>query len=259
MGAQRQLPLRERVRHAATADLNADEMREIASDPHHDVRGELAARENLPEDVINSLANDKSAAVRGLIARHARASHELVARLSQDKSPLVQWEVVWAIADRPDLAATVLPVAKQHVLLVLADRFASMDEVIQQALGRHVDPEVRCKVAEQAEDIPLLASLASDTEPRVRRAVAANPHISRDLQLQLASDPHRMVRAGVADNWALDPDVALVLTSDRSKDVRLVLATRLHSYAHVQARLRDDPDGMVRHHATELGYAPRPE
>lgn len=259
MSARRRPPLRDRVHHAATADLSADEMREIATDPHHDVRGELAAREGLPEDVISALADDKSASVRGLIARHPHASTELVARLSHDKNPSVRWEVAWAIADRPELAATVLPAAHQDVPIMLADRFGSMDEVIQQALGRHVDPEVRSKVAELADDVPLLGVLADDTEPRVRRGVAANPRTPKDLQLKLAGDSQRMVRLGLAANWALDPDVAMALTSDRSKDVRLALATRLHSFALVQARLQDDPDEMVRHHARELRYAPEPE
>ncbi len=91
-----------------------------------------------------------------------------------------------------------------------------------------------------------LRVLATNTNPKIREAVASSYHTPEDLFEQLARDDEESVRACVARNTATPCDVLRELAHDDSPTVRGWVAVNYFVPADVMTELADDEDAVVR-------------
>jgi len=92
----------------------------------------------------------------------------------------------------------------------------------------------------------VLARLAGDSSPNVRRVVGARPETAVKALQRLATDPDRATREAVAGNTSTPPDTLISLLSDRDFDVRYAATTNPAADLRVQRAMCASPVSDVR-------------
>jgi hypothetical protein len=183
----------------------------LASDRATDVR-QLVARYATTPQILERLARDRSRDVRFTIARNPHTAVATLERLSSDSERIVRQ----AVARNPITpAATLVRLAEDahpKVRAMIARRFG-------QTPPREQEPETTAtplkhslphapavaqteeqRAAASATSPDELRVLAEDANPKVRAAVARNPHTPPDLLAWLADDESPLVHRGVAEH-----------------------------------------------------------
>ena len=110
----------------------------------------------------------------------------------------------------------------------------------EEAAALHPSPEVT------ESKIRRLRLLATDTNPKIREAVASSYNTPVDLFETLAKDPDEGVRGCVAKNEATPCDILRALADDRSETVRGWVAVNYFVPADVMEKLATDRSRTVR-------------
>jgi hypothetical protein len=98
---------------------------------------------------------------------------------------------------------------------------------------------------------PILACLAVDDSPTIRKRVAENARSPADVLDLLASDSAPAVRVAVARNSATPPYLLRKLSIDESADVRLAIAANPDMPDAILLSLFLDPDPFVAERASK--------
>jgi hypothetical protein len=103
--------------------------------------------------------------------------------------------------------------------------------------------------------------LSKNSDVRVRRRVAENPHSPYFLLMLLLQDESPEVRLGLADNPGATPYILGRLVHDRSVDVRYGLAENPHFPLELLNQLSHDDNPYVAYRAkstlSQIGYWPQ--
>ena len=95
--------------------------------------------------------------------------------------------------------------------------------------------------AQRSEDIFRLATLARDSNPKIREKVAGNINTPEDVLEKLAFDPYVSVRKEVAKNRNTTPLVLDKLASDSYVEIRETVAANSHTRPSTLEKLMHDP------------------
>jgi hypothetical protein len=97
----------------------------------------------------------------------------------------------------------------------------------------------------------VIAALATDEDPLIRRRCAENSHCAAEVLAHLADDPEAQVRAAVAHNKNTPLFVLRKLTSDQSPIVRFGIAANPEMPDAILLSLFMDPDPNVAERASK--------
>lgn len=125
--------------------------------------------------------------------------HRFAAWLAAQADPVLRAQVV-ALAWTPaQVRAAATDPSPQVRLAVLAHDLLS--PALHARLLGDPDGRVRAQAVTQASDPDQVAAAATDSDPRVRLAVARHSQIPAEVLPDLVADPDPEVRAAVADRW----------------------------------------------------------
>lgn len=153
----------DRDRWTAQANDSKDFLRRLAASEHASTRAAVARVTGAPEDLLLLLAEDPEESVRDAVCASLGKHNEFF----EDK--LIWWYV------RENLDAA--------------------------ALSQSTNAKVRALAAERL-DTDAVSPLATDPEPAVRAAVAANPKVPYDCLVSLVDDPDTQVRRAAEQHVA---------------------------------------------------------
>ncbi|MER7734754.1 hypothetical protein ABTX80_28055 [Streptomyces erythrochromogenes] len=214
--------LRALAAHPATSP---ERLAELAAHPEESVRRVVAVHRATPKPAVKALARDESTAVRRALAGREKLPRKVAGALVADSSGEVRLALVRRVGARPE-----------HLRALAADPDARVRRVVA-ALGHagdadltDPDPTVRRTAVRKRsapELIPLLDALAQDPDTRVRELVAQQYRNHTPAVLaRLASDAEPCVRAAAAANpftpvrqlteLAQDPDLAVLVAVSRN-------------------------------------------
>ncbi|GAA2640076.1 hypothetical protein [Paractinoplanes durhamensis] len=284
----------------------------LADSPHPDVRIELARATFVPDEVLVRLAGDPIRQVRwqviwrptevaGVPEGRSYVPAEAYAVLARDDDEVTQLELLGSeeapvhvkrevgrrnakLRDRVLLAFGEEGEARaayerlltagndeQRRRALESDRFRPPAEQVPRLLA---DEPHRLPAIERIPlDDELARALVADDDPKVRRAVAVNPDLSRELMEILAADPDRYVRKALTErpyvpfdlleqiDYEPEPEAYRVAWLwDRQHDMALVAEyswSRNRSYRQTVAQVRGLPREIVERLARDEDYKVR--
>jgi hypothetical protein len=215
-----------RVRRCAAERLVSDPyvMTLAAADPHNEVRQVAAASRATSPEVLAAMVCDRSRVVREHVARNRNTPPHTLEQLSRDPAYEVRQVAASWVQSPTSLTS----------------------------LSRDRNWQVRLQLA-QRDDLPAPTSttLAVDTMPQIRAAVAARPAPDAVYEM-LMNDADEAVVRTLAANRRIPPQVTLALAAHDQTSVRRRVGRHTTTIAAL-AILADDPDVTVR-----LGVAMNP-
>ncbi len=209
----------------------------------------LAGNARTPPEILESIAAASDLAsdwvVASGLAGNPGTPLPVLAELADHRNPNVRWRLAGNPAIDAGLMERLREDPDRSVRVRLTQNEAVGYELLQ-AIGEDPDEDVReyarrgiARVArDPATPRDLLARLAADPDPAVRREACLSPALDRPLMERLAADPEANVRYYLAANPALAVDLLERLARDDSASVRAVAAARLEERA---APGRPDP------------------
>ncbi|WP_060180848.1 hypothetical protein [Streptomyces sp. IMTB 1903] len=191
-------------------------IRTLARDGSTAVRRALAGREKLPRKVAGALVTDASGEVRLALVRRVDARPEHLRALAADPDARVR-RVVAALGHAGDADLTDPDPGVRRT--AVHKRSAPELIALLDALAQDPDTRIRELVAQQYRNHTpaVLARLASDAEPCVRAAAAANPFTPVRQLTELAADPDLTVLAAVSENMTAPPETLARLVDTMSR------------------------------------------
>ena len=226
----------------------------------------VTANPNTPTDVLEMLArrwaNDPQMLMN--IVRSPNVTSELLQWI-YDRGPTDG--VLACLACNPKTPVNILrELSHSDDSYILAHCAANPNtpgrEKLQHKLYMSDDKFVRKDLASSSVDTELLASLATDSSPIVRRAVAGHLASSVDILAKLVSDQDDGVREILVQHPNITPELLVKLSEDSSSNVRKRVTWSKKTPVEVLEKLAEDPDEEVRRDAQEglnelhYGYQP---
>ncbi|MFE6906652.1 variant leucine-rich repeat-containing protein [Streptomyces erythrochromogenes] len=220
--------LRALAAHPATS---AERLAELAAHPEESVRQVVAVHRATPKAAVKALARDGSTAVRRALAGREKLPRKVAGSLVADSSGEVRLALVRRVGARPEHLRALAADPDARIRRVVAalghagdadltdpdpavrrtavhKRSAPELVPVLDALAHDPDARVRELVAQQYRNRTpaVLARLASDAEPCVRAATAANPFTPVRQLTELADDPDLAVLVAVSQNTTAPPE-----------------------------------------------------
>jgi hypothetical protein len=174
-------------------------------------------------------------------------------------------DVLIVLADDPKTLVRFAVAAENHSRAALEAGLSSADPetrglvALRKDLDRaHVDRlagdphhRVREQLALVATSPTLVATLARDEHPAVRRATLSNPYLSSDDVEMLSLDPVKDVRAQVAFLRLGQPETLTRLAQDRASGVRWTVLVCFPERTDIAEMLAGDSDETIANQARE--------
>lgn len=217
-----------KLKPASTCEgLSVAQMIKLADEPNAIRRETVASNPDCPDDLLEKLVDDPELKVRTAVYRNPNCPERLLTlRINIDEG-------------QPGFDLGLLHLACLHA-------HAPHDLLAAQFERLKLEPEQKRLLARQSTDVALHRCLHADEDPTVRRALALNKSLSKELQQQLAKDPVETVRDYLAANSTLHSEVQALLARDQSFEVRESLARLDELSEAVQLILVRDEDQDVR-------------
>jgi hypothetical protein len=238
---------------AASINAPAEVLARLATSKFDDVRINVAANPATPAAVLAILSGDAAFLVRHRVAVNPSTPAETLTKLADDLT--VRRRVAENPATPIALLTHLAKNAEAWVRVAVAGNQSSPDDIrpgILSELASDPDPAVRCAVAANpATPGAALTMLAADASVPVRCAFAANPSAPADklptVLTALAGDEDAKVRKAAAENPATTLDVLIKLAGDDRFDVRERVAHNPATPADIAATLSAArAEGMAR-------------
>lgn len=214
----------------------------LASAPEAAVRAAAAGNETLSVSILVALAHDDEVEVQASAAGNPNLDPQVLGDLLLGE----HWSVRAAASGNPSTRPD--DKARADAELERRRRELAPSRSDLEEMAANTRAEARIRVAYEPSTPPdILRLLAGDRRSaKVRCAVAANPNAAASLLASLASDKDEDVRRAVALNRAT-PQETLTLLANSGIDLAILVALNPEAPAEILNTLSQDVEPLVRH------------